>query len=112
MAWPKGLSRKFGKQEEPKAADVADAAIMPPAVADAQYDASVPHDPVETADAIKGPTKTEGIGAKLPVGMPSSAPNGTISRGTKPWEKNVNKKPWRRDITALTKKDRDNHCRW
>ena len=54
-----------------------------------------------------------GIGTKLPVGMPSSVPDGAISAApTKPWEKNVGNKPWRRDITALTKKDRDNHCRW
>ena len=101
--WPKGLSRKFGK-EEPKAADAAQAPITPPE----DVKESVPEaPPVETAAQVD-------IGAKLPAGMPDSKPDATMSTGTKPWERanQVGAKPWRRDITALTKKDRDNHCRW
>ena len=47
-------------------------------------------------------------------GIPDQTPNGAISaKPTKPWErKHTGNKPWRRDITALTKSDRGFHCRW
>ena len=50
----------------------------------------------------------------LPAGISSKVPNGVISsRPTKPWEKKlIGNKPWRRDITALSKEDRAFHCRW
>ena len=50
---------------------------------------------------------------KLPQGIQDQTPNGVIStKPTKPWEKKLTgNKPWRRDITALSKNDRAFHCR-
>jgi len=49
-----------------------------------------------------------------PESIPDQKPNGAISvKPTKPWEKKLTgNKPWRRDITALSKNDRAFHCRW
>ena len=55
---------------------------------------------------------TAAVGIKTTV--LDAKPNGAIStKPTKPWDKGLTgNKPWRRDITALTKTNRDFHCRW
>lgn len=97
MAWPKGLMRKKQETQMDNTDKLETAA-----------------EPLSASEPSLSTSPDEATA--LPAGMPDATPNAEISdRPTKPWERGGARggsTPWRRDITRVSKKDRDDHCRW